>query len=142
VEGAWLVRRRGTAWLLALALATAGLAGCGGTGEHPDVGAPIDKARECADLLGELTGLDFDPKAGVAKLDQTVRRLDQAIKHVDSGDVRRAANELLLRVRRLRDAVRDADPAKERRAVREVTEAAKRLARTCGVPVDRVTGNG
>jgi hypothetical protein len=139
VEGAGLVRRH-IAALLLLALGAATLAGCGNVKEHPDVGAPIDKARECADLLGELTGLDFDPKAGVAKLDQTVRRLDRAIQHVDSGDVRRAANELMLRVRRLRDAVRAADPAKERRAVREVTAAAKRLARTCGVPVDQVTG--
>jgi hypothetical protein len=141
VEGAGLVSRRAASWPLALALAVAVLAGCSST-EQGDVREPISKARECADLLGELTGLDFDPQAGVAKLDQTARRLDQAIRHIDAGDVRRAANELLLRVRRLRDAVRDADPAKERRAVRDVTEAAKRLARTCNVPVDQVTGNG
>ena len=133
--------RRPITVVLLVALVAAGLAGCAKV-DQGDVREPIDKARECADLLGELTGLDFDPQAGAAKLDQTARRLDRAIRDVSSADVRKAANELLLRVRRLRDAVRAADPAKERRAVREVTEAAKRLARTCGVPVDQVTGQG
>jgi hypothetical protein len=132
--------RRLTALLL-LALVASGLAGCGASGGRPDVGQ-IDKARECADLLGELTSLEFDPRASAAKVDRMARQLDQAIKGVDSADVRRAANDLLLRVRRWRDAVRQADPARTRRAVQEVTQAAERLARTCNVPVDQLTGQG
>ena len=132
--------RRLTALLL-LALVAGGLAGCGASGGHPDVGQ-IDKARECADLLGELTSLEFDPRASAAKVDRMARQLDQAIKGVDSADVRRAANDLLLRVRRWRDAVRQADPARTRRAVQEVTQAAERLARTCNVPVDQLSGQG
>jgi hypothetical protein len=134
------VRRR-IAVLLLLALGAAGLAGCGTVKEHADVGR-VDKARDCADLLGRLTSLEFDPRATAAKVDQTARQLDQAIKDVDSADVKRAANDLLLRVRRWRDAARQADPARTRRALREVTQAAERLARTCNVPVDQVTGQG
>lgn len=133
--------RRRIAALLLLALAAAGLAGCDAD-QARQVGQGVGKTRECADLLGELTSLDFDPRAGAAKLDETARRLDQAIKGVDSADVRRAADELLLRVRRMRDAVRRADPAQQRRALQAVTKAAEQLARTCNVPVDQVTGQG
>jgi hypothetical protein len=137
VEGAGLVRRALTVLLL-LALAAAGQAGCASK-EHPDTGGPLAKPRDCADLLGRLTNLEFDPKATAAKADRMVRQLDEAIKGIDSADVKRAANDLLLRVRRWRDAVRAADPARERRALRGVTDAAERLARTCNVPVDQVT---
>jgi hypothetical protein len=140
VEGAGLVRRRPAVWLLSLVLAAAALAGCGATDRSNPVGQGVGKAKECANLLGELTSLDFDPKAGAAKLDQTARQLDRAVREVDSTDVRKAGDELLLRVRRLRDAVRTADPAQERRALQAVTQAAERLARTCNVPVDQVTG--
>ncbi len=131
------MRRLLTALLL-VALAATGLAGCGNQG-HPDAGGPISKAKDCADLLGRLTNLEFDPKASAAQIDRMARQVDQAIENVDSADVKRAANDLLLRLRRWRDAARTADPAQERRAVRAVIQAAERLARACNVPVDQVT---
>ena len=134
--------RRVAASLLLPAIVAACLAGCSASDKADQLGGRADRTRECADLLGELTGLDFDPQAGAAKLDQTARRLDQAIKGIDSADVKRAANQLLLRVRRLRDAVRKADPAQQRQAVRGVTQAAEQLARSCNVPVDQLTGQG
>jgi TolA-binding protein len=126
--------------LLLVVLVAAGLTACDAADQAKQVGQGVDKAKDCADLLSEASGLDFDPQATAAKLDQTARRLDQAIREVDSADVKRAADDLERRVIGLRDAVRRADPAQQRRAFREVTEAAERLARICNVPVDQVTG--
>jgi hypothetical protein len=126
-----------TVRLLLVVLVAAGLTACDAADE---VGQGVDKAKDCADLLGEASGLDFDPQATAAKLDQTVRRLDQAVREVDSADVKRAAGDLERRVVGLRDAVRRADPDQVARAYRAVTQAAERLARICNVPVDQVTG--
>jgi hypothetical protein len=131
----WIIVR-----LLLVVLVTAGLAACDAADQVRPLGQGVDKAKDCADLLSEASGLDFDPQATAAKLDQTARRLDQAIRDVDSADVKRAADDLERRVVGLRDAVRRADPEQQRRAFREVTQAAERLARICNVPVDQVTG--
>jgi hypothetical protein len=131
-----------TVRLLLVALVAVGLTACGAADQARQVGQGVDKARDCADLLSEASGLDFDPRATAAKLDQTARRLDQAIRDVDSADVKRAADDLERRVVGLRDAVRRADREQVDRAFRAVTQAAERLAQICNVPVDQVTNQG
>jgi hypothetical protein len=122
--------------LLLFALVAAGLAACDAADQARPLGQGVDKAKDCADLISEVSGLDFDPQASAAKLDQNVRKLDQAIREVDSADVRRAADDLERRAVGLRDAVRRADPGQVRRAFDQVNQAAQRLGRTCNVPAD------
>jgi hypothetical protein len=122
--------------LLLAVVVAAGLAACDAADRARPLGQGVDKAKDCADLLSEVSGLDFDPQATAAKLDESVRRLGQAIREVDSADVKRAADDLERRAVGLRDAVRRADREQARRAFDQVTQAAERLGRTCNVPAD------
>jgi hypothetical protein len=125
-----------TVRLLLVALVAAGLTACDAADQARQVDQGVDKAKDCADLIGEVSSLDFDPQATAAKLDESVRRLDRAIREVDSADVKRAAEDLERRAAGLRDAVRRADRDQVDRAFRAVTQAGERLARTCNVPAD------
>jgi len=65
--------RRLAAALAAAAMACAVLAGCG---EARDVAQGVDKARDCAALVGELTGVDWgDVRRSAAEADQAARQL-------------------------------------------------------------------
>ena len=130
-------RRLATA-AVAAALALPVLAGCG---EARDVAQGVDKARDCAALVGELTGVDWgDVRRSAAEADQAARKLDDRLRQVDDADVKRAGEALVARVERLADAARGTDRAAVQRALDEVESAARRLAATCDVPVDQVGG--
>ena len=130
-------RRLATA-VVAAALALPILAGCG---EARDVAQGVDKARDCAALVGELTGVDWgDVRRSAAEADQAARKLDDRLRQVDDADVKRAGEALVARVERLADAARGTDRAAVQRALDEVESAARQLAATCDVPVDQVGG--
>ena len=126
-------RRVATA-ALAVAVALAVLAGC-------EAAQQVDKARDCAALVGELTGVDWsDVRRSAAEADQTARNLDERLREVDDADVKRAGEALVTRIERLADAARGTDRAAVQRALDEVESAARQLAATCDVPVDQVGG--
>jgi hypothetical protein len=143
VEGAGLVTagRRAGALAVAFALAVPLLAGCDAAQQAHDVAQGVDKARDCAALVGELTGVDWSAvRRNAAEAERAARRLDERLREVDDADVRRAGEALATRARRLADAVRNADRATIQRRLAEVEAAARQLADTCGVSVDQVGG--
>jgi hypothetical protein len=143
VEGAGLVTggRRAGALAVALALALPLLAGCDAAQQAHDVAQGVDKARDCAALVGELTGVNWSSvRRNAAEAERAARRLDERLREVDDADVRRAGKALATRARRLADAVKNADQATIQRRLAEVEAAARRLAATCGVSADQVGG--
>ena len=101
----------------------------------------VDKAADCAGLVGELSGIDWnDVRAAPARAEEAASRLDRRLRQVDDADVKRAGEALRDRVRALADAARSASPADARRALADVEAAARRLASVCGVDVDQVGG--
>jgi hypothetical protein len=141
VEGAGLVTgaARGLrATALALVLAVPLLAGCDAAQQAQQ---GVDKAADCAGLVGELSGIDWnDVRQAPAQAEQAAQRLDQRLREVDDADVKRAGEALRDRVRSLAEAARNADAADPRKALADVEAAARRLASTCGVDVDQVGG--
>jgi hypothetical protein len=141
VEGAGLVTgaARGLrATALALVLAVPLLAGCDAAQQAQQ---GVDKAADCAGLVGELSGIDWnDVRQAPAEAEQAAQRLDQRLREVDDADVKRAGEALRDRVRSLAEAARNADAADSRKALADVEAAARRLASTCGVDVDQVGG--
>ena len=129
-------RRAAAVAVAALALPV--LAGCG---QAQDVTQGVDKARDCAALVGELTGVDWNAvRRSAAEADQAARNLDERVREVDDADVRRAGQALADRARQLADAARGTDQADVQRALDGVEAAARQLAATCDVPVDQVGG--
>jgi hypothetical protein len=141
VEGAGLVTgaARGLrATALALVLAVPLLAGCDAAQQAQQ---GVDKAADCAGLVGELSGIDWnDVRQAPAQAEQAAQRLDQRLREVDDADVKRAGEALRDRVRSLAEAARNADAADSRKALADVEAVARRLASTCGVDVDQVGG--
>jgi hypothetical protein len=141
VEGAGLVTgaARGLrATALALVLAVPLLAGCDAAQQAQQ---GVDKAADCAGLVGELSGIDWnDVRQAPAQAEQAAQRLDQRLREVDDADVKRAGEALRDRVRQLADAAAHASAADAREALADVEAAARRLASTCGVDVDQVGG--
>jgi hypothetical protein len=146
VEGAGLVRagsRTGPAGgarslALALVLAVPLLAGCDAAHQAKQ---GVDKAADCAGLVGELTGIHWsDLRRAPAEAEQAAQKLDRRLREVDDADVKRAGEALRDRVRALARAARGTDAADVRRAADRVEAAARRLANTCGVDVDQVGG--
>jgi len=136
VEGAGLVRAGTLA--LALVLALPVLAGCDAAQQAQQ---GVDKAADCAGLVGELTGIHWsDVQQAPAEAEQAAQKLDQRLREVDDADVKQAGEALRDRVRALAEAARNADAADVRQAAADVEAAARRLANTCGVDVDQVGG--
>jgi hypothetical protein len=134
VEGPGLVRALALAVLLAAPL----LAGCGAAQEAQQ---GVDKAADCAGLVGELTGVDWnDVRTAPAKAEEAADRLDRRLREVDDADVKRAGEALRDRVRHLAKVARDVDPADAPKALADVEAAARRLAAACGVDVNQVGG--
>jgi hypothetical protein len=137
VEGAGLVTGlRGGLRTAAVAvvLAMPVLAGCEAAQQAQEIGQGVDKAADCAGLVGELTGVDWnDVRQAPAEAEQAADKLDQRLREVDDADVRQAGETLRDRVRQLADAARNASPADAQRALADVETAARRLASTCGV---------
>ena len=123
---------------VALVLAAPLLAGCEAAQQAQQ---GVDKAADCAGLVGELTGIDWsDVRRAPAQAEQAAQRLDQRLREVDDADVRQAGEALRDRVRQLADAARTSSPADAQRALAEVETAARRLASTCGVDAGEVGG--
>ena len=131
-------RARGRAAAVALLLSVVVLAGCEAAQQASQ---GVDKAADCAALVGELTGVNWsDVRQAPAEAEQAAERLDQRLREVDDADVKAAGEALRDRVRQLADAARSANAADVTRAVAEVEAAARRLASTCGVDVNQVGG--
>ena len=123
---------------VAVVLAAPLLAGCEAAQQAQQ---GVDKAADCAGLVGELTGIDWsDVRQAPAQAEQAAQRLDRRLREVDDADVKQAGEALRDRVRRLAEAARGADTADTQRALADVEAAARRLASTCGVDVDQVGG--
>jgi hypothetical protein len=139
VEGEGLVtgaRRRAAAVALLLSLVV--LAGCEAAQQASQ---GVDKAADCAALVGELSGVNWsDVRQAPAEAERAAERLDQRLREVDDADVKAAGEALRDRVRRLAEAAASANAADVTRAVADVEAAARRLANTCGVDVDQVGG--
>jgi outer membrane murein-binding lipoprotein Lpp len=143
VEGEGLVsgRRRGRLAVIALVLAAPVLAGCEAAQQAQEIGQGVDKAADCAGLVGELTGIDWsDVQRAPAEAEQAAQRLDQRLREVDDAEVKQAGEALRDRVRELADAAQNASAADARQALADVEAAARRLASTCGVDVNQVGG--
>jgi hypothetical protein len=126
---------------VAMLLAVPALAGCEAAQQAKEVGQGVDKTRDCAALIGALTGVDWsDVRRAPAEAEQAAQKLDQRLREVDDADVKQAGEALRDRVRRLAEAARSADAADGQRALADVEAAARRLASTCGVDVDQVGG--
>jgi hypothetical protein len=123
---------------VALVLAVPVLAGCEAAQQAQQ---GVDKAADCAGLVGELTGVDWnDVRQAPAEAELAADKLDQRLREVDDADVRQAGETLRDRVRQLADAARNASPADAQRALADVETAARRLASTCGVDAGEVGG--
>jgi hypothetical protein len=117
------------------------LAGCEAAQQAQDIGQGVDKAADCAGLVGELTGIDWsDVRQAPAEAEQAADKLDQRLREVDDADVKQAGEALRDRVRQLADAARNASAADAQQAVADVETAARRLASTCGVDAGEVGG--
>ena len=124
---------------VALVLAVAVLAGCDAAQQAQDIGQGVDKAADCAALVGELTGVSWsDVQQVPAQAEEAAQKLDQRLREVDDADVKRAGEALRDRVRELADAARSADAADAQAALVDVEAAARRLAAACDVNVDQV----
>ena len=134
-------RRGWRAAAVAVVLAVPVLAGCEAAQQAQDIGQGVDKAADCAALVGELTGVDWsDVQQAPAQAEEAAQKLDQRLREVDDADVKAAGEALRDRVRRLADAADNADAADAQQALADVEAAARRLATTCGVNVDQVGG--
>ena len=123
---------------LALVLALPVLTGCEAAQQAQQ---GVDKAADCAGLVGELTGIDWsDVRQAPAQAEQAAQRLDRRLREVDDADVKQAGEALRDRVRRLAEAARSADAADAQQALADVEAAARRLAAACDVNVDQVGG--
>jgi argininosuccinate lyase len=143
VEGEGLVSRaRGIrAAAVALVLAVPVLAGCDAAQQAQDIGQGVDKAADCAALVGELTGVSWsDAQQAPAQAEEAARKLDQRLQEVDDADVKAAGEALRDRVRQLADAAGNADAADAQQALADVEAAARNLASACDVNVDQVGG--
>jgi hypothetical protein len=151
VEGEGLVTARGRVGAraargprvlaIAVALAVPLLAGCEAAQQAQEVGQGVDKGRDCAALIGELTGVDWSAvRRAPAEAEQAAEKLDQRLREVDDADVKQAGEALRDRVRQLADAARRADAAEAQQALADVEAAARRLAAACNVDVDQVGG--
>jgi hypothetical protein len=144
VEGEGLVtgaRRGWRAAAVAVVLAVPVLTGCEAAQQAQDIGQGVDKAADCAALVGELTGINWtDVQQAPAEAEQAAQKLDQRLREVDDADVKQAGEALRDRVRELADAARNASAAEAQQALVDVEAAARRLATTCGVNVDQVGG--
>ena len=126
---------------VAAVLAVPLLSGCEAAQQAREVGQGVDRAADCAGLVSELTGVDWnDVRRTPAEAEQAAKRLDERLREVDDADVRQAGETLRDRVQDMADAARSADPADARKALADVEAAARRLASTCGVDVDQVGG--
>ncbi len=132
-------RRGWRATAVALVLAVPVLAGCEAAQQAQDIGQGVDKAADCAALVGELTGINWsDVQQAPAEAEQAAQKLDERLREVDDADVKQAGEALRDRVRELADAARNASAAEAQQALADVEAAARRLASTCGVNVDQV----
>ena len=87
---------------VAVVLAVPVLAGCEAAQQAQEIGQGVDKAADCAGLVGDLTGIDWnDVRQAPAQAEQAAQRLDQRLREVDDADVRQAGEALRDRVRRL-----------------------------------------
>jgi uncharacterized protein involved in copper resistance len=142
VEDEGLVMR-GRGWAASLAavavvLAVPLLAGCEAAQQAQQ---GVDKAADCAGLVGELTGVDWnDVRKAPAEAEQAADKLDQRLREVDDADVKQAGEALRDRVRDLANAARNASAADVQKALADVEAAARRLASTCGVDAGEVGG--
>ena len=126
---------------VAVVLAVPLLAGCEAAQQAQEIGQGVDKAADCAGLVGELTGVDWnDVRQAPAQAEQAADKLDQRLREVDDADVKQAGEALRDRVRALADAARNASAADAQKALADVEAAARRLASTCGVDVGEVGG--
>lgn len=126
---------------VALVLAVPVLAGCDAAQQAQDIGQGVDKAADCAALVGELTGIDWsDVQQAPARAEEAAQKLDQRLQEVDDADVKAAGEALRDRVRQLADAAGDANAADAQQALADVEAAARRLATACDVNVDQVGG--
>lgn len=137
-----MTRARGLrAAAVALVLAVPVLAGCEAAQQAQEVGQGVDKAADCAGLVGELTGINWsDVQQAPAEAEQAAQRLDERLREVNDADVKAAGEALRDRVRRLAEAAQNADAADAQQALSDVEAAARRLANACGVNVDQVGG--
>lgn len=134
-------RRGWRAAAVAVVLAVPVLTGCEAAQQAQEVGQGVDKAADCAALVGELTGINWtDVQQAPAEAEQAAQKLDQRLREVDDADVKQAGEALRDRVRELADAARNASAAEAQQALADVEAAARRLATTCGVNVDQVGG--
>jgi hypothetical protein len=143
VEGEGLVSgaRGRRAAAVALLLAVPVLAGCEAAQQAQEVGQGVDKAADCAALVGELTGISWnDVQQAPAEAEQAAQRLDRRLREVDDADVKAAGEALRDRVRELADAAGNANAADAQQALADVEAAARRLASACDVNVDQVGG--
>jgi hypothetical protein len=143
VEGEGLVTRaRGLrAAAVALVLVVPMLAGCEAAQQAQEVGQGVDKAADCAGLVGELTGINWsDVQQAPAEAEQAAQRLDERLREVNDADVKAAGEALRDRVRQLAESAQNADAADAQQALSDVEAAARRLANACGVTVDQVGG--
>jgi hypothetical protein len=140
-EGLVMARRSLRAAAVALVLAVPALAGCEAAQQAQDIGQGVDKAADCAALVGELTGVDWsDVRQAPAEAEQAAQRLDERLREVDDADVKAAGEALSDRVRKAADAAANADAADAQKALADVEAAARRLASACDVNVDQVGG--
>ena len=134
-------RRWWRAAAVALILAVPVLTGCEAAQQAQDIGQGVDKAADCAALVGELTGINWtDVQQAPAEAEQAAQKLDQRLREVDDADVKQAGEALRDRVRELADAARNASAADAQQALADVEAAARRLASACDVNVDQVGG--
>ena len=130
-----------TATVVAVLAVPALLSGCEAAQQAQDIGQGVDKAADCAALVGELTGIDWtDVQQAPAEAEQAAQRLDERLRDVSDADVKAAGEALRDRVRQLAEAAGNADAADAQQALDDVEAAARRLAGACDVNVDQVGG--
>jgi hypothetical protein len=135
--------------VLPAAVLVAALAGCDNVRQAQDAGRDagrgVDKARQCAGIIADLSNLDLSPGSvarAAGKADEAARKLDDRARNIDQTDVRNAAEDLADTLKRLSNTASQSTPAQREQAAREVTSAATRLAAACGVPLDQVIRTG
>lgn len=127
---------RCTAAAIALAAACGTAAGCS-SGGAADVADSAGRVQQCAGLARDVSsgGSSGSPSADQAQ--DTLRRLEERVAQLPEGELKTSATALRDRLAEVAAAAQAADRTRLQTALRSARDAAARVAKACGLPVDR-----
>jgi hypothetical protein len=134
------VRRRLAAGAV-LTVAALLAAGCSEARDAVDgATSAAQKVRDCAGLAADAARAGIgERQVSVEDAQQAAQRVEQRVSEIDNADVRAAAERLQAALADAAEAVRTQDTSRLEEARQQVTDAARRAAESCDLPVEQFT---